>query len=109
MAPLDTRTSQRILALWLAWFGLLAALVVVNVRREWQRQAPARVSAESGVATGESKSLKALPEQHTDFVYSVIVDNEGLLKMVLVLVGPPAILTAIWLYLRGRWEPGPPT
>jgi hypothetical protein len=110
MPPLATSTSRRILTLWLAWFGLLAALVVLNVRRQWQRQAPASVSAESpGVATGGSKRLKVLPQQHTDFVYSVVVDNSALLKAVLVLPGPPGFLTAVWLYVRRRWQPGPPT
>jgi hypothetical protein len=110
MAPLATSTSQRILALWLAWFGLLAALVLLNVRRQWQRQAPAGVSAESpGVATGGSTRLKVLPQQHTDFVYSVVVDNGALLKAVLVLLGPPGLLTAVWLYARRRRQPGPPT
>jgi hypothetical protein len=110
MAPLATSTSQRILALWLAWFGLLAALVLLNVRRQWQRQAPATVSAESpGVATGGSNRLEVLPQQHTDFVYSVVVDNRALLNAVLMLLGPPGLLTAVWLYTRRRREPGPPT
>lgn len=110
MAPLDSRTSRRILALWLAWFGLVAALFVLDVRREWQRLASARVSAKSsGVGTGESKRLEVLPEQHTDFVYSVVVDNRTLLKTVLLLLAPPGTLTAVWLYVRRRWEPGPPT
>jgi|1185.fasta_scaffold695207_2 hypothetical protein len=110
MGPLDSRTTWRILALWLAWFGLLATLVVLNLHREWQRQASARVSVESpGLGAGESNRLKVLPNEHTDFVYSVVVDNEALLKTVLLLLGPPGILTAVWLYVRRRWEPGPPT
>jgi hypothetical protein len=110
MRPLDSRTTWRILALWLAWFGLLAALAGLSVRRQWQRQPPASVSAESpGVATGGSKRLKVLPQQHTDFVYSVVVDKGALLKAVLVLLGPPGILTAVWLYARRRYQPGPPT
>jgi hypothetical protein len=110
MAPVDTTTTRRILALWLAWFGLLVALVVLNVRRQWQRQASASAPAESpGVATGKSKRLKVLPEQHTDFVYSVVIEKTTLVKAVLMLVGPPGILTAVWLYVRRRWEPGPPT
>jgi hypothetical protein len=110
MAPLATSTGQRILPLWLAWFGLLAALVLLNVRRQWQRQAPASVSAESpGVVTGGGKRLKILPQQHTDFVYSVVLDNGTLLKAVLLLLGPPGLLTAVWLYTRRRRPPGPPT
>jgi hypothetical protein len=85
MAPLDTRTSRRILALWLAWFGLLAALIGLKARREWQRRASAG------------------PEQHTDLVYSVVVDKRTLLKTILAVVGPPGILTWVWLYLRRRW------
>jgi hypothetical protein len=110
MAPLETRTSRGILALWLAWFGLLAALVALNLRREWQRQPSARVFAEpSGIGPGESKRLKVLPEQHTDFVYSVVLARGTLLKTVFVLLGPPGVLTAVWLYARRRWEPGPRT
>jgi hypothetical protein len=110
MAPLYTWTSRRILALWLAWFGLLAALAVLTVRRQWQRQASASMSPEwPGVATWQRKRLEVLPEQHTDFVYSVVVDNGALLKTILVLVGPPGLVTAIWLYVRRRWQPGPPT
>ena len=54
MAPFYAWTSRKILALWLAWFCLLAALVVLNARRQLQRQAPAGVPAESpGVAAWE--------------------------------------------------------
>jgi hypothetical protein len=110
MAPLATWISRRILALWLAWFGLLAAVVVLNVRRQWQRQTSASAPAESQpIATKESTRLTVLPEQHTDFVYSVVIDNAALVKAILVLVGPPGILTAVWLLLRRRREPGPPT
>ena len=109
MGRLATCTTRRVLALWLAWFGLLVFIVLLDVRHQWQSQVSAVVSAESaGVATGESKRLKVLPEQHTDFVYSVVVDNVALLKTVLVLLGPPGILTAVWLYARHRWHPGPP-
>jgi hypothetical protein len=107
---LPTWTSRRILALWLAWFGLVAALAVLNVRRQLQRQAAPSVSAESpGGPAGGKQRLKVLPEQHTDFVYSVIVDTRTLLKTFLVLLGPPGILTAVWLYARRRRQPGPPT
>jgi hypothetical protein len=110
MGPLRTSTGRRILALWLGWFCLLAALLVLNVRRQWQRQAPASVSAESpGVGTGGGKHLEVLPQQHTDFVYSVVLDNGAALKAVLVLLGPPGLLTAVWLYVRRRWQPRPPT
>jgi hypothetical protein len=109
MAPVDTWTSRRILALWLAWFGLLAALLLLNVRRQWHRQAAASARAESpAVASGQSKRLKGVPEQHTDFVYSVVVDNTALLEAVLLLVGPPGIPTAVWLYVRRLRRPGPP-
>jgi hypothetical protein len=104
MVPLATWTSRRILALWLAWFGLLTALAVLNVPRQWQRQAAPSVSVESlGGPVGVRQRLKVLPEQHTDFVYSVIVDTGALLKTFLVLLGPPGILTAVWLYARRRW------
>jgi hypothetical protein len=109
MAPLATSNSQRILALWLAWFGLLAALVLIDVRRQRQSQAPGTVSAQSpGVPTGGSNRLKVLPQQHTDFVYSVVVDNGTMVKAALLLLGPPVLLTAVWLYARRRSQPRPP-
>jgi len=124
MGGLATWSSRRVSALWLAWFGLLSCLVVLNVWRQWRDRAPPAVSEvpdsivgsvlraptdSAAVATGENKRLKVLPEQHTDFVYSVVVDDVALLKWILVLVGPPGILTAVWLYARHRWHPGPPT
>ena len=103
MAGLATWSSRRVSALWLAWFGLLSCLVVLNVWRQWRDRAPA------AVATGENKRLAVLPEQHTDLVYSVVVDDIPLLKWILLLVCPPGILTAVWLYARHRWHPGSPT
>jgi len=46
-----------------------------------------------------------LPEQHTDLVYSVVLDQRTLVKAVLLLLGPPGVLTAVWLYTRRRSEP----
>ena len=124
MGHLATWSSRRVQALWLAWFGLLVGLVVLDVWREWQSQAPApvlvaahsirdsvmRMAPESTtMTTGQSKRLQSLPEQHTDFVYSVVVDDVALLKAVLILFGPPGILTALWLYARHGWHRGPST
>jgi hypothetical protein len=96
MRRLATWSNRRVQALWLAWFGLVGCLVMVKLWRQWQRQAPAPVSA-------------VLPEQHTDYVYSVVFDDVALLKTALLLLGPPAILTALWLYLRHGSHRGPPT
>ena len=107
-----TWSSQRVGALWLAWFGLLGCLLVLNVWRQWRDRAPPAVSEaldSAAVATGENKPLQVLPEQHTDFVYSVVVDDVAMLNWIFVLVGPPGILTAVWLYTRHRRRPGPPT
>ena len=117
MDRLATWSSRQVLALWLAWVSLLVCLGMLDVRRQWQSQAPApgsevtdsivdsvvRMAAESAaMATGQRKRLQVLPEQHTDFVYSVVVDDIALLKTVLALLGPPGILTALWLYARHR-------
>jgi hypothetical protein len=124
MDRLATWSSRQVLALWLAWVSLLVCLGMLDVRRQWQSQAPApgsgmtdsivdsvvRMAAESAaMATGQRKRLQVLPEQHTDFVYSVVVDDIALLKTVLALLGPPGILTALWLYARHRRQPGPAT
>jgi hypothetical protein len=96
MRGLATWSKRRIQALWLAWFGVVGCLVVVKLWRQWQRQAPAPVSA-------------VLPEQHTDYVYSVVIDDVLLWKTVLLLLGPPALVTVLWLYLRHGFRRGPPT
>ena len=92
MRHLATWSRRRIQVLWLAWFGLLVALFVLDVWRQWQRQ-----------------KLEAPPEQHTDLVYSVVADDVARLKTVLIIIGPPGLLTALWLYAGHRWHPGPPS
>ena len=91
MRHLATWSRRRIQVLWLAWFSLLVGLVVLDVWRQWQRQ-----------------KVKAPAEQHTDLVYSVVANDVALLKTVLIIIGPPGMLTALWLYARHRWHPGPP-
>ncbi len=90
-----TWSGGKVRAVRLAWFGLVGCLFVVKLWRQWQRQAPAPVSA-------------VLPEQHTDYVYSVVLDDVALLKTALLLLGPPALLTALWLYLRHGSHKRPP-
>jgi hypothetical protein len=107
MRHLATWSGRRIQVLWLAWLGLLVGVVVPDVRRQWQSQKLAAPKS-AAMASGENKSLEALPEQHTDFVYSVVPDDVALLKIVLILIGPPGILTAIWLYARYRRHQAPP-
>lgn len=124
MGGLATWSNRRLQALWLAWVGLLVCLVVVKLWRQWQRPAPAPISAvpdslvdsvwrmtadSAAVTTPHGNRLQVLPEQHTDFVYSVVVDDVALLKTVLLLLGPPGLLTALWLYLRHSSHRGPPT
>ncbi|MFL5471088.1 MAG: hypothetical protein ACJ8AM_01910 [Gemmatimonadales bacterium] len=111
-----TWSGRLILGLWLAWFGLLAGLVAVNIWRQWRTQvaaavyalpdSTARPSAESApTAVGEKKRLQSLPEQHTDVVYSVVAEEVDLLKTSLALFGPPGLLTVLWWYARHRREP----
>ena len=110
MRRLATWSSSRILALWLTWFGLLLCLFVFHVRhvrRHSQSQPSPIASAESAsVAAEPGQRLTVLPAQHTDFVYSIVLDTETLLKTLLLLVGPPGIVTAGWLYARKHWYPG---
>jgi hypothetical protein len=117
-------SNRRLQALWLACVGLLVCLVVVKLWHQWQRQPPApisevpdsivdsvwRMTAESAAVTApQGNRLQVLPEQHTDFVYSVVVDDVALLKTVLLLLGPPGLLTALWLYMRHGSGRRPPT
>jgi hypothetical protein len=111
MGRLATWSSRGLLALWLAWFGLLFGLFILHVRhvhRQWQSQPSPVVSAESAsVALPPGQRLTVLPEQHTDFVYSLVLDTKTLLKTLLILVGPPGIATALW-YAQQRRHRGPP-
>jgi hypothetical protein len=104
---LATWSRRRVQVLWLAWFGLLVGVLVLDVGRQWQRQKLAAPKS-AGMASSESKPLEPLPEQHTDLVYSVVADDVALWKTVLILIGPPGLLTALWLYARHRWHPGSP-
>src|SRR6476620_3676631 len=102
MRHLATWSSSRVLTLWLTWFGLLLSLFVLHVRqvrRQSQSQAAPIVSAESASMAAEPGQRRTvLPEQHTDFVYSIVLDPEALPKTLWLLVGPPGIVTAVWLY-----------
>jgi hypothetical protein len=120
MRGLATWSGRMVLGLWLAWFGLLIIFVALSVRRQWQSQVAAAVfalpdstagpSADSApTAVTEKKRLQSLPEQHTDVVYSVVVDDVDLLRTSLVLFGPPGLLTVLWLYARHRRDPQGPT
>ena len=107
MRHLAAWSRRRIQVLWLAWFGLLVGFALLDVWRQWQKQKVAApklaATANGGTTLGEPS-----PEQHTDLVYSVVVDDVPLLKTVLILIGPPGILTALWLYARHRWPPDRP-
>jgi hypothetical protein len=107
MRHLATWSRRRIQVLWLAWFGLLAGLFVLDVWRQWQRHRSAAPES-AAMANRGTKPLGALPEQHTDLVYSVVADDVALLKTVLIIIGPPGLLTVLWLYVRHRWRPRPP-
>jgi hypothetical protein len=120
MRPLATWSARLVLGMWLAWFGLLLGLVALSVVRQWQRQLRAAELAQpdsSGRPVADSapavlsrgKRLQAPPEQHTDYVYSVVSDEVDLLKTGLVLFGPPGLLTVLWLYVRRRRHPEDPT
>jgi hypothetical protein len=49
------------------------------------------------------------PEKHTDFVYSIVIDRVILLRWAIVVLGPPTLLTAAWLYSRRSPRPEQPT
>jgi|SRR5215210_4268292 len=120
MRRLATWSGRLVLGLWLAWFGLLVGLAALSLRRQWRRQvgaaelalpdSTARPAADSAPAVvSKGKRLQAPPEQHTDFVYSVVSDEVDLLKTGLVLFGPPGLLTGLWLCARHRRHPEGPT
>jgi hypothetical protein len=97
-------SGQRVLALWLVWFGLLLGVEALRVQREYHRAPATTNPADSGPGP-ERRRLKYLPEQHTDFVYSVVITPESSLRPALLLLGPPGLITLLWLYARRR-HPG---
>jgi hypothetical protein len=119
MRRLAAWSGRLVLGLWLAWFGLLVGLVALTLRREWRRQvgaelvlpdsiaSPAADSAPAVVSQGQP--LQTRPEQHTDFVYSVVTHEIDLLRTGLVLFGPPGLLTVVWLRARRRRHPEAPS
>jgi len=107
MRHLAAWSRRRIQVLWLAWLGLLVGLFVLDLGRQWQSQKLAAPKS-AALANGGTPFVRA-PEQHTDLVYSVVADDVAVLKTVMILFGPPGILTALWLYARHRRHPEPPT
>jgi hypothetical protein len=95
MRRLADWSGRRVLALWLVWFVLLASIVTLYLRSRWRSQSPA--------VTQNVSDLGPVAEQHTDVVVSV-VGNPAVLRLeaLLLLLGPPAFLTALWLYARHR-------
>ena len=117
MRHLAAWSSQLVLALWLVWFGLVLGSVGLRIQREVHRQIsaaspqglesiPESLPAKTNPAASEPAlqrgRLKSLPEQHTDFVYSVTPTTTGSLKAIIVLCGPPGLLTLLWLEARRR-------
>ena len=116
MRRLAAWSGQRILAVWLGWFGLLVGLLVFQLQRQihYDRMAvsqqPGAITDSGSHQTRMSPSrgdpprphLELLPEQHTDFVYSVVPEAGETTEAALVLLAPPGLLTALWLYARRR-------
>jgi hypothetical protein len=105
---------------WLAWFALIVGVLAFNVRRQWQASVRGKTPASPAEALGfdtagaasntaRPPAVKYLPEQHTDFVYSVVLDRVTILKFAVLFIGPPGLLTAAWLYGRRNRHPGRPT
>jgi hypothetical protein len=96
MRPLVTWSGQRVFTLWLVWFALLASAFALYIRSERSSQAP--------VAAQRTPDV----EQHTDLVISVVGNPTVLrLKALLLLLGPPGLLTVLWLYARQRRHRAP--
>jgi hypothetical protein len=101
MRRLATWSGQRVLALWLAWFALLACVTALYVQS--QRRSHAAVAIQPVPDPG------SMSEQHTDLVFSVVGDPTVLrLEALLLLLGPPGFLTVLWLYARHRRRRMPP-
>ena len=113
MRRLASWSLDRVVGAWLAWFGLIVAALAFDVMRHWQTSAPAQrpvSAAEPGKldTVGAAKTARepTVPEQHTDFVYSIVVDRMMLLKLAILVIGPPTLLTALWLYSHRSMHPG---
>jgi hypothetical protein len=102
MRRLAAWSGRRVLALWLVWFVLLASIVALYLGSQRRIRAP--------VATRTVSDLGPVAEQHTDVVVSVVGNPTVLrLEALVLLLGPPGFLTALWLYARqrpGRMPPG---
>jgi hypothetical protein len=101
MRPLATWSGQRVLTLWFVWVALLVSLFALYVRSERSSRAP--------VTTEDLPDLRPGVEQHTDVVISVVGNPTVLrLEAALLLLGPPGLLTLLWLYARYRRHRVPP-
>ena len=120
MRRLTCWSLAQISLVWLAWFALIVGVLAFDLRRHWQASvegqrlaSPAEAlgfdTAGSASNTARPSTVRHLPEQHTDFVYSVVLDRVTILKFAILFIGPPGLLTAAWLYRRRPRHPGRPT
>ncbi len=101
MRRLAAWSGRRVLALWLVWFALLASIVALYLGSQWRNREP--------VATQTVSDLQPVAEQHTDVIVSVMGNPTVLrLEALLLLVGPPGLLTVLWLYALQRRHRTPP-
>ncbi|HZI77242.1 MAG TPA: hypothetical protein VFD73_25030 [Gemmatimonadales bacterium] len=112
MRRLASWSLDRVVGAWLAWFGLIVAALAFDVMRHWQTSAPAQrpeSAAEPGkldmIGAANTARQPTVPEQHTDFVYSVVVDRMMLMKLAILVIGPPTLLTGAGLYSRRSTHP----
>jgi hypothetical protein len=95
MRRLAAWSGQRVLVLWVVWFALLASLFALYVQSQRRSQA--------AVAIHPVPDRGSMSEQHTDLVFSVVGDPTVLrLEATLLVLGPPGLLTILWLYARHR-------
>jgi hypothetical protein len=117
MRRLAAWPGHRIFLVWLGWFGLLVGLMLFQLARQIHHyrmtvsQQPQTIT-DSGSSRPAPRNdsrghLELLPEQHTDFVYSVVVEPGESTKAGLVLLVPPGLLTALWVYARRRTPKSP--
>jgi hypothetical protein len=101
MRRLAAWSGRRVLALWLVWFVLLASIIALYLGSQRRSRDP--------VATQMVSDVGPVAEQHTDVVVSVVGNPTVLrLEALVLLLGPPGLLTVLWLYARQRRRRMPP-
>ena len=113
MKPLRNWSYRQIALTWLGWLGFLLALEVFVAWKAIEHQRLTKEAERQRTVPAQTDSthhhLTAVPTQHTEVIFNYVGMAPLSVTNLLVLVGPPGIVTLAWLWTRRRRSDAAPT